>query len=183
MSKFLRKKTIYKNILTSQWKLSPTQTRGKYSLRLRSKQNLRVFYGGLSNRNLSQIYQGTSKNCGSAYKFMRALECRLDMVVFRMNLANTITAARQLICHGLVSVNGLSTNRPGYSLSPGDLIRAEPGVRGHEYLYLDYKFPPYLEVNCNISLGIFVRFPHHNEVLHPRSLNFKEAVDFLKLHV
>lgn len=181
MPKSLRKKATYRKILTSQWKSFPTQARGKYSVRLRSKQNLRVFYGGLSNRNLRQIYQGSSKDCGSTYEFIKALECRLDVVVFRMNFANTITAARQLICHGLVSVNGLGTNRPGYRLSPGDLIRTKSVIRGDQYVYLDYKLAPYLEVNCNILSGIFVRFPCRNEIVHPRSLNLKEAVDFFKL--
>jgi small subunit ribosomal protein S4 len=97
----------------------------EYGIQLREKQKAKYTYGVLERqfRNLFEKAQRTKGITGEV--LIQLLESRLDNVVFRMGLARTRSAARQLVSHKHVVVDGKVVNIPSYSLKPGQII----GVR------------------------------------------------------
>jgi small subunit ribosomal protein S4 len=99
------------------------------------------------------------------------LERRLDNVVFRLGFAATIPAARQLVVHGHVRVNGARVDRGGYRVSPGEEIsiaersRRIPDVADAVERGPEVRLPGYLEVGHNGPfLGRVVGWPARTDV-------------------
>lgn len=93
-----------------------------YHVRLAEKQKLRHNYG-LSEKQLRRYYKASVKTKGdTGALLLQLLESRLDNVVFRAGFAPTIPAARQLICHGHVNVNGKRVDRSNYFMRAGDKV-------------------------------------------------------------
>ncbi len=97
----------------------------EYGIQLREKQKAKYTYGVLEKqfRNLFEKAQRAKGITGEV--LIQLLECRLDNVVYRMGLANTRAAARQLVSHKHIVVDGKVVNIPSYSLKPGQIV----GVR------------------------------------------------------
>nr|YP_009392448.1 ribosomal protein S4 [Caloglossa monosticha]ARW61010.1 ribosomal protein S4 [Caloglossa monosticha] len=94
----------------------------EYSLRLEEKQKLRFNYG-LNERQLIRNIKNAKKVQGSSsIVLLQILEMRLDNTIFRLNLAPTIPAARQLVNHGHILVNKKKVSICSYQCKPGDLI-------------------------------------------------------------
>lgn len=93
-----------------------------YRIRLEEKQKLRLNYG-LSERQLRKYFRAAVATKGdTGQNLLRLLESRLDNVVFRAGFAPTLPAARQLVTHGHVRVNGQKVDIPSYILKPGQVI-------------------------------------------------------------
>lgn len=93
-----------------------------YAFRLMEKQKLRFHYC-LSEKQLKRyVTRAFSQNGNSATNLLSDLECRLDNVAFRMGLAPTMPAARQLTTHAHLTVNGSRVNIPSYRLKKGDVV-------------------------------------------------------------
>jgi small subunit ribosomal protein S4 len=93
-----------------------------YGMRLLEKQKVKFNYG-LSEKSLRHYFSAASRSKNETGKeLMAMLESRLDNIVFRAGFAPTIPAARQLVCHGHVLVNGKRINYPGRSIKPGDVV-------------------------------------------------------------
>nr|YP_009392855.1 ribosomal protein S4 [Caloglossa intermedia]ARW61417.1 ribosomal protein S4 [Caloglossa intermedia] len=94
----------------------------EYALRLEEKQKLRFNYG-LNERQLLKNVKNAKKVQGSTgIILLQILEMRLDNTIFRLNLAPTIPAARQLVNHGHVFVNNKKVSICSYQCKPGDYI-------------------------------------------------------------
>jgi small subunit ribosomal protein S4 len=105
------------------------RTLSNYGKRLREKQKLRMHYG-VSERQLRAIAGEASQSRGNAGAMLvQLLERRLDSVVFRAGLARTIPAARQIVTHGHIAVNGKRLTFPAARLRAGDVISVL--ARGH----------------------------------------------------
>ncbi len=107
----------------------PYQRRSAYRVRLEEKQKVRYHYG-VSERQLRR-YLDRARRSGEAPgdAFLALLERRLDNVVFRLGLAPTIVAARQLVSHGHLLVNGRRVDRPALLLATGDAVAPSPRAR------------------------------------------------------
>ena len=93
-----------------------------YLIRLKVKQRLRFNYG-LSERQLINYVRKAKKiKEATGQVLLQLLEMRLDNIVFRLNMAPTIIAARQLINHGHINVNHKKVNIPSYMCQPKDVI-------------------------------------------------------------
>jgi len=93
-----------------------------YSLGLNEKQKLRFMFG-LSEAQFRLTFEKAKRARGvTGETFLRLLECRLDNVVYLMGFAKTRRAARQLVGHGHVCVNGHKVDIPSYSCEPGDVV-------------------------------------------------------------
>ncbi len=91
----------------------------EYGIQLREKQKMKWTYG-LLEKQFSRYYTKASKKTGETGKEMlRLLESRLDNVVYRLGFAPTRAAARQLIVHGHVKVNGAKLDRPSFQVAAG----------------------------------------------------------------
>src|SRR2546427_5048216 len=93
-----------------------------YAIALGEKQKLRYQYG-LLERQFRRIFQNALRKRGvTGETLLQLLETRIDNVVFRLGLANTRSAARQLVSHGHVQVNGRNVNVASYNVKAGDEI-------------------------------------------------------------
>lgn len=96
---------------------------------LEEKQKVRFQYG-ITEVQLRRTYAAASKESGRTGDLMLArLERRLSSVVFRLGFAPTIPAARQLVSHGHINVNGSRLDRPSYTVSIGDTITLRESAR------------------------------------------------------
>jgi small subunit ribosomal protein S4 len=106
----------------------PNKRRSKqseYSVQLAEKQKAKYTYGILE-RQFAKMFDKASRKVGITGEILLQLcESRLDNIVYRMGIAPTRRAARQLVNHGHITVNGENVNIPSYSLRPGDKV----GVR------------------------------------------------------
>nr|WGT92333.1 ribosomal protein S4 [Desmotetra delicata] len=109
--------------LTKLFKTRPYDSNeSDYLIRLKVKQRLRFNYG-ITERQLVNYVRKAKKNKESTGQvLLQMLEMRLDNIVFRLNMAPTIAAARQLINHGHIQVNQKKVNIPSYICKPKDVI-------------------------------------------------------------
>lgn len=101
----------------------------EYGIRLKEKQKIRMNYG-LSERQLRRYFKKASASKGKTGAILLSLiESRLDNIVFRAGLAPTIPAARQLVNHGHIRVNGRKANIASIHIRPGDAIQVREKSR------------------------------------------------------
>ncbi|MCX8079703.1 MAG: 30S ribosomal protein S4 [Bacteroidia bacterium] len=94
----------------------------EYALQLQEKQKVKYMYGILE-RQFSRIFQKAARMKGvTGDNLLKLIESRLDNVVYRMGIAPTRPAARQIVSHCHILVNGKVCNIPSYTLEPGDVI-------------------------------------------------------------
>src|SRR5574344_1241080 len=97
----------------------------EYGIQLKEKQKAKYTYGVLE-KQFRNLFEKASRTKGiKGEVLLQFLEARLDNVVFRLGIANTRAAARQLVSHRHIVVNGAVVNIPSYSVKPGDVV----GVR------------------------------------------------------
>jgi small subunit ribosomal protein S4 len=104
----------------------------QYGIRLREKQKLRYYYG-ITETQLRRYYERARRQEGpTGENLLGLLERRLDNVVFRLGLAPTIPAARQLVSHGHITVNGERVSFPAYEVKMRDVVAARERSRTHQ---------------------------------------------------
>lgn len=97
----------------------------EYGTQLKEKQKAKAIYGILE-KQFSNAFKAAARKGGvTGDNLLAILECRLDNVVYRLGIAPTRAAARQLVSHRHITVNGNVVNIPSYSVKPGEVI----GVR------------------------------------------------------
>lgn len=128
-----------------------------YALRLMEKQKLRFHYG-LSERQLRKyVAQAFGGKGNSGHILLQLLERRLDNVVFRAGFAPTMAAARQMVLHRHVTVNGKRVNIPSYQMRAGDTVqmhdksKMKPRVTEAQKDPNNLKVPDYLEAGDGIA--------------------------------
>ena len=102
------------------------KTLGEYALQLKEKQKAKYTYGLLEKQFANTYVEASRLKGATGENLIKLLEARLDNTVFRMGIAPTRPAARQLVSHKHVMVNGEVVNIPSYSLRPGDVIELKP---------------------------------------------------------
>lgn len=94
----------------------------EYGIQLREKQKAKYTYG-LLEKQFARTYEQAARMGGiTGENLLKLLECRLDNVVYRLGIAPTRAAARQLVSHRHICVNGSVVNIPSYSLRAGDVV-------------------------------------------------------------
>ncbi len=102
--------------------------RGKltdYGIHLREKQKVKHYYGVLERQFRTYFARAARSKGNTGTTLMSLLERRLDNVVHRLGFGQSRAAARQLVCHGHITVNGRRVDIPSYLLRAGDVIRAK----------------------------------------------------------
>jgi small subunit ribosomal protein S4 len=148
----------------------PTQRKkiSEYGLQLQEKQKLRFMYG-VNERQFRRIFNDAGKMPGiHGENFMALLEARLDNVVYRLGLARTRRASRQLVNHGHITVNGKRVDIASYRLSPGDVIGVREKSRNltavKEAIEVNNFVPDFLTFDENKLEGTFTRLPERSEL-------------------
>src|SRR5437588_3963434 len=100
----------------------------EYGVRLTEKQKLRYHYG-MMEKQFRRFLDIAKKSKGNtANTMIQLLETRLDNVIRRIGVARTIWAARQIVAHGHVIVDGRKTDIPSYQVKPGQTITFKDGI-------------------------------------------------------
>src|ERR1700750_2955627 len=110
------------------------KTLGEYALQLREKQKAKYTYGLLEKQFRKTFDEAARRKGVTGENLIKLLEARLDNTVFRMGIAPSRQAARQLVSHKHITVNGHVVNIPSYSLKPGDSIGLKEKSSTNEFL-------------------------------------------------
>lgn len=98
----------------------------EYALQLKEKQKAKYTYGVLEKQFRNTYVEANRLKGATGENLIRLLEARLDNTVYRLGIAPTRPAARQLVSHKHIMVNGNVVNIPSYRLKPGDVIELKP---------------------------------------------------------
>jgi small subunit ribosomal protein S4 len=153
-----------------------------YALALMEKQKLRFYYG-LMEKQFRGVYETANNRRGITGEIMlEILETRLDSVVYNLGFGTTRAAARQLVSHGHVMVNGHKVDIPSYALKVNDVIEIKDAsgsrqVASHNLeLSTSRVVPDWLTLNKDAFKGVVTRFPSSEEI-HPIA-NVQTIVEF-----
>ncbi|HZQ47280.1 MAG TPA: 30S ribosomal protein S4 [Verrucomicrobiae bacterium] len=141
-----------------------------YGLGLIEKQKLRYYYG-LMERQFRGVYESALKRRGvTGEQMLQILETRLDNVAFHLGLASTRSAARQLISHGHVKVNGRKVNIPSYALKVNDVVEIKDSNVSRQLATKNMEMstsravPDWLSLNKEALKGVIMRIPSRDEI-------------------
>lgn len=139
-----------------------------YGTQLREKQRVRNMYG-VNERQFYNTFAKAQKMEGMAgYNFLVLLESRLDNVVYRMGFAPTRKAARQLVNHGHIELNGKKCDIPSAQVTPGSVVAVRENARNMkviaESLDSTYTAPAFVDVDKEAKKGTYVRIPERTEL-------------------
>ncbi len=142
--------------------------KSEYGQQLTEKQKLRHMYG-MTERQFKNTYLKAGKLKGlQGENFMIMLETRLDNLVYRLGLARTRRAARQLVNHGHVMVDGKRVDIPSFSVKPGQTISLrEKSFKlsaVEESIEVNNFVPEYVSFDADTKVGTFVRLPERSEL-------------------
>ncbi len=107
----------------------PTRKRkaaSEYAVQLKEKQKAKYTYGLLEKQFANTYVEAARLKGATGENLIKLLEARLDNTIYRMGVAPTRPAARQLVSHKHIMVNGEVVNIPSYTLRPGDVIELKP---------------------------------------------------------
>jgi len=144
-----------------------------YGIQLRAKQKLKSYYGNINERQFRNLYKkAIMKKGDTAENLIGLLERRLDAVVYRSKLSTTIFAARQLINHGHVRVNGKKVNISSYQLKEEETVEVREKSKKLALIDIalankEREVPEYLQVDEKNKKIKFVRTPKFEEVPYP----------------
>jgi small subunit ribosomal protein S4 len=152
----------------------------EYGLQLQEKQKLRHMYG-VNERQFRNLFDKAGKMGGvHGENFMILLESRLDNVVYRLGLARTRRAARQLVNHGHIMVDGSRVDIPSYRLAAGQTITLREKSRNldvvKEAIEVNNFVPDFLTFDADKLEGTFTRLPERSEL--PAEINETLIVEF-----
>ena len=139
-----------------------------YSEQLKEKQKVRFMYG-LSEKQFHKTFVEAGKMKGiHGENFLSLLESRLDNLVYRLGFASTRRAARQLVNHGHINVNGKKVDIPSYRVKPGSTISLKESDKDlkvvKESLSKVLKRVEYVTFDEKNMSGTFVRLPQRSEL-------------------
>ena len=140
----------------------------EYGVQLQEKQKVRIMYG-LNEKQFRKVFERASKMKGIAGEnLLKLLESRLDNLVFRMGLAKTRRASRQVVNHGHILVNGVKVDIPSYTCKPGDVIAVKENSLSHpaikEALEATNNRLGFVTFDDKKMSGEFVRYPDRSEL-------------------
>lgn len=133
--------------------------KSEFAIRLEEKQKLRMNYG-VSEKQLIRYVKKARRSGGSTGQvILQLLEMRLDNTVFRLGMAPTIPAARQLVNHGHVTVNGRVVDIASYQCRPGEIVAVRDRDRSRKLVEQNLQYPglanlpSHLEFDKNTMVG------------------------------
>ena len=155
-----------------------------YGTQLRAKQQLRGYYGNINEKQFRRIYaEAVLARGDTSEQLIGLLERRLDIVIYRMLFVPTVFAARQLISHGHVMVNGRRVNIPSYRLREGDTVEVRQKSKQHPVVLEaiqtpERDVPDYMEVDFEKLKGTFIRTPLLSDVPFPVQMEPNLVIEY-----
>ncbi len=149
------------------------ERRGKltdFGVQLQAKQKLRGYYANIGERQFRRYYHEALRMRGdSGQNLVGLLERRLDAVVYRAKFVPTMFAARQLVGHKHVTVNGKTINIPSYLVKPGDVIQVREKSKNIPMVMAaaespERDVPDYVQVDAKEMKATYLRVPRLEDV-------------------
>ena len=147
-----------------------------YATQLREKQKVKRIYGLLERQFRNYYKKAATKKGNTGENLLQLLETRLDNVVYRMGFAITRPAARQLVSHRGITVNGKPVNLPSFAVKAGDAIalseKAARQLRVKESMTVSQQMdlsPSWVEVDAAKFAGVFKAVPVRGDL--PSDIN------------
>jgi small subunit ribosomal protein S4 len=155
-----------------------------YGTQLMAKQRLKGYYGNIGERQFRRLYDEAVRRRGdTSENLIELLERRLDATIYRMKLAPTVFAARQIVNHGHILVNGKRLNIASYQVNDGDVISVREKSRDNIQILgavaaSNRDVPDYLSVDGRELKGTFVRAPKLPDVPFPVQMEPNLVIEF-----
>jgi small subunit ribosomal protein S4 len=154
-----------------------------FGIQLRAKQKLKGYYGDVTEKQFKHCYEEAARMKGdTSQNLIGLLEQRLDMIVYRAKFAPTVFAARQLVSHGHIRVNGVKCNIASRRVFPGMEITL--GAKAQEMALVmeaqglaERDIPDYVAPDGNAKVT-FTRVPTLDEVPYPVKMEPNLVVEF-----
>jgi len=144
------------------------KTLGEYALQLKEKQKAKYTYGLLEKQFRNTFTEAARRKGVTGENLIKLLEARLDNTVFRLGIAPSRPAARQLVSHKHVTVNGVVVNVPSYQLQPGDSVGLKEKSSANTAVTSNIrgKNPKFswLDWNESEQTGTFITYPERESV-------------------
>ncbi len=155
-----------------------------YGQQLMAKQRLKGYYANMTEKQFRRAYATASSGKGdTAENLIGLLERRLDVVVFRMNVVQTMYQARQFVNHGHVLVNGRRVSISSYLVREGDVV--EVAERSRDKLMVvealqnqERDVPDYIEMDMKGLKARFVRTPKLGDVPFPVQMEPNMVIEY-----
>lgn len=140
----------------------------EYGIQLMEKQKVRIMYG-LNEKQFKKLFLRAQKMSGVAGEnFLKLLESRLDNLVYRIGFGNTRRAARQLVNHGHILVNGKKVDIPSYQVKVGDVISVKEKSLEHPAIKASLEAVTsrlgFIEYDDKKMSAKYIRLPERNEL-------------------
>jgi small subunit ribosomal protein S4 len=155
-----------------------------YGQQLMAKQKLKGYYGNIGEKQFRRIYGEAVRRRGdTSENLIGLLERRLDAVVYRLKLAPTPFAARQIVNHGHITVNGRRVNIASYLVNEGDVIAVKEKSRNMAIVLEalaspERDIPEYLSFDQDKLQGTLVRMPKFADVPYPVQMEPNLVIEF-----
>ena len=169
-----------KNYPPGQHGLNRRRKTSEYGLQLKEKQKAKYTYGVLE-RQFRNLFEKAARKKGiTGEVLLQMLECRLDNFVYRLGLAPTRPAARQLVLHKHVTVNGKVVNIPSYNVVPGDVVAVREKAKSLEVIAdslagFNHAKYPWVEWDESIKGGKLLHIPAREDI--PENINVQLIVE------
>jgi small subunit ribosomal protein S4 len=141
-----------------------------YAVGLIEKQKMRYFYG-LMERQFRSVYKQALRSRGvTGVKMLQILETRLDNVVYQLGYGSTRPAARQMVAHGHIAVNGGKVTVPSYALKVNDVVEVRDSSVSRQMATRNFELstsravPEWLSLNKDAFRGVVMRVPTRDEI-------------------
>lgn len=140
----------------------------EYGTQLREKQKVKRTYGILEKQFREYYEKAKNKEGATGAQMLIAIEQRLDNVVYRMGIGRSRKQARQIVNHGLITVNGKRVDIPSYSIKVGDVVAIKENKQDNE-MFKDLKgskivMPKWLEFDTNALSGKILALPTREDI-------------------
>ena len=141
----------------------------EYGTQLREKQKAKYTYGVLE-RQFRNLFDKASRSKGvTGEVLLQLLESRLDNIVYRLGIAKTRAAARQLVLHRHITVNGNVVNIPSYSVTPGEVVAVREKSKSLEVVQdslagFNHSKYPWIEWDESVKGGKMINMPQREDI-------------------
>ncbi|XXN19781.1 MAG: 30S ribosomal protein S4 [Candidatus Hodgkinia cicadicola] len=155
-----------------------------YCVKLLAKQRLKCYYSNITESKLRKTYKAALRYGGNvSHNLAKLLESRIDVLVYRVNLATSFIAARQLVNHGHIFVNNIRVNVCSYLCKPGDVFRVAPKsinlqLIKNVVLGSSLQTPSYLCADYKHLVFKLISLPKFHEIDYPSGMCFDLVMEY-----
>jgi small subunit ribosomal protein S4 len=155
-----------------------------FGIQLMAKQKLKGYYGSIGEKQFKKYYQEAVRRQGdTGQNLIGILECRMDAVLYRSKLAPTVFAARQIVNHGHVMLNGKRCNIASVMLKAGDSLQLRDKAKQIPAILegiasVERDVPEYIEADHDKMTATLIRSPSFEEVPYPVQMEPNLVVEY-----